>query len=120
MGIADPDTFGPTDEILLTAVRGFATCHRLSVRETEILLMAARGCATKEAAALLNIGIKTAECYWKRIYAKTGQRSQLAVVTTMFRRHLSPARLDDEAAEMSRRAKPGRGEERTCSRVLRR
>jgi DNA-binding CsgD family transcriptional regulator len=85
----DPDTFGPTDDLLVKAVRDFAACHRLSARETELLLMAAAGCATKEAAARLNIGIKTAECYWKRIYAKTRQSSQLAVVTTMFRRQLS-------------------------------
>jgi DNA-binding CsgD family transcriptional regulator len=66
-------------------VRQFASVSRLSDRESQVLRSAAEGRSMKEAAAELGISIKTVGDYWSRIYAKTGDRSQLEVVARLLR-----------------------------------
>jgi DNA-binding CsgD family transcriptional regulator len=71
---------------IVQAVAGFAEeCH-LSERETDVLRSAAQGLSMKEAAGKLGISAKTVNDYWSRIYAKTGLRSQLAVVAQLLRK----------------------------------
>jgi DNA-binding CsgD family transcriptional regulator len=44
----------------------------LTPRETEVLILIARGASTRQAASALGITPKTAETHIERIYAKTG------------------------------------------------
>ena len=44
----------------------------LTPRETEVLILIARGASTRQAASTLGITAKTAETHIERIYAKTG------------------------------------------------
>jgi DNA-binding CsgD family transcriptional regulator len=69
----------------LAAVRRFAGLHRLSGQEAAVVAQAAEGWCMKEAATALGISVKTVESYWKRIYEKTGQTSQLAVMALIVR-----------------------------------
>jgi DNA-binding CsgD family transcriptional regulator len=61
-------------------LRGFARVFGLSGQEWAVLTTAMDGCAMKEGAARLGISPKTVETYWRRIYAKTGRRTQLEVL----------------------------------------
>jgi DNA-binding NarL/FixJ family response regulator len=69
----------------LGPLNDFADAHHLSGRETEVLRRAAEGLSMKEIAFELGISTKTVEKYWCRIYEKTGQISQMAVMALMFR-----------------------------------
>ena len=48
----------------------------LTPREVEVLVLIARGCATKQVASQLDISVKTAGTHIERIYAKTGASSR--------------------------------------------
>jgi DNA-binding NarL/FixJ family response regulator len=68
-----------------TLLRQFATTHRLSHRETQVLERAVHGLCMKQSADELGLSVKTVENYWTRIYHKTGQSSQLGVLAGMLR-----------------------------------
>jgi DNA-binding CsgD family transcriptional regulator len=80
-----PSDLGTDGGGVVKVVRQFASVSRLSDRESQVLCRAAEGRSMKEAAAELGISIKTVGDYWSRIYAKTGDRSQLEVVARLLR-----------------------------------
>jgi DNA-binding CsgD family transcriptional regulator len=57
----------------------------LSERECAVLASGIEGCSMKETAARLDLSVKTVETYWKRIYVKTGMRTQLEVIAMVLR-----------------------------------
>jgi HD-GYP domain-containing protein (c-di-GMP phosphodiesterase class II) len=79
-----------TEEVLAAA--GAARRRRtggpsgLTPREVEVLILIARGCATKQVASQLDISAKTAGTHIERIYAKTGSSSR-ATATLFALRH---------------------------------
>ncbi len=61
-------------------------------REAEVIALAARGLATKEIAAELDISYFTAVNHLRHIYAKTGSRSRVELAAYAMRHQLAPAR----------------------------
>jgi DNA-binding NarL/FixJ family response regulator len=61
----------------------------LSKREAEVLAAAALGRCTKEIAFDLGITGKAVEYFWTRIYRKLNCRSQMEVMSFLFRRAAS-------------------------------
>jgi DNA-binding CsgD family transcriptional regulator len=70
----------PTDPI---PFHGFASAFGLSAQECAVLAGGMEGWSMKETAARLDISAKTVETYWRRIYEKTGGRTQLEVVARL-------------------------------------
>ena len=66
-------------------VRCFASTHRLSPRETQLLGLAVAGYNNDEAAELLGCSRATATTYWNRIFAKIGVRGQRDVLCALVR-----------------------------------
>lgn len=60
----------PPPVAVTRAVEDFARVHGLSRRETQVVLFAARGLATKAIASELGIGYKTVSQYWTRACQK--------------------------------------------------
>jgi DNA-binding CsgD family transcriptional regulator len=75
---------------LTDAVAGFASAHRLSPRETSILLkFVTEGKANKTIAAELGIGYPTVRLYWTRICQKTGCQDAVRACIAVVRRALA-------------------------------
>jgi DNA-binding CsgD family transcriptional regulator len=70
-------------DVVKSLVQDFALQYKLSSREMEVLVLAARGMISKEMAALLNLSTKTIDSYWSRIYSKTGIRSQRELLSSL-------------------------------------
>ena len=65
--------------------------RRLSRRECEVLAATARGESTKQIGYALGISAPTVAYYWRQIFRKLGCRSQIEVMSLLFRRALSVA-----------------------------
>lgn len=97
-GLLDPDA---ADAVLSAAGEGgrrrVAGPAGLTPRETEVLLLIARGAATNDVARQLGIAKKTAATHIERIYTKTGASSR-STATLFALRHglLDPLVLDQD------------------------
>lgn len=63
----------------------FCRSHRLSGRESELVYLAYAGVENKDVAARLSCSYNTIGTYWKRIFEKTGCRSQRSVLAAALR-----------------------------------
>jgi DNA-binding CsgD family transcriptional regulator len=61
----------------------FAQQHGLSPQQAAVLRQSAIGLSRKEVAALMGVSPKTVEEHWRRIYGKTGCRSESRVVALL-------------------------------------
>jgi DNA-binding CsgD family transcriptional regulator len=69
---------------LVTALaRKFAASHGLSLRETEVLMLAAQGLHRKECAFRLGCSTTTVDTYWHRVFKKTGWRYQAEALAAL-------------------------------------
>jgi len=77
----------PSDlvKLLSTIVFSYSQMFRLSPQERRLLACAVRGVPDKCAADELGCTRNTVGTYWKRIYAKTGKRSQKDVLAHLLR-----------------------------------
>ena len=64
----------------------------LTARETEIVLTAIAGLTAKESAAALDCSVHTISTHWRRIFFKTGRRTQSGVVALLVSRLCDPPR----------------------------
>ncbi len=74
-------------------IRGFASEHRLSHRESEVISLAAGGLSTKEIGASLGCSPQTIAVYWGRIYRKLSRRCHREVMAMLLDRALRQAPL---------------------------
>ena len=72
-------------------VRKYAAEHSLSPQETRVLAAAVSGTANKVAAGELSCNRSTISTYWKRIFSKTGCRSQREVLGHLIRTMSGPS-----------------------------
>ncbi len=81
-------------------IRLFADVHRLSPAQSRVLEETARSAYTlEEMAGVIGVSRATVATHWKNIFAKTGARNQLAVMSMLLdfvQRHLSIIQLDDD------------------------
>ena len=80
--------------VMRRLVDDFAQTSGLSPRQCEMIWLAVIGLCRKEAAVHLACSVKTVECYWKRIYEKTGCRSEAEVIAMFIRAALATFRKD--------------------------
>jgi len=67
-----------------TSIQSFSQHYGLSLRECEIVTLAAKGLDAKAMAARLGGSVHTVRAHWKKIYAKTRTRTVGAVVAKLF------------------------------------
>jgi len=67
----------------------------LSEREHEVLARTARGQSTKQVAYALGLSAHTVAYYWAQIFRKLGCRSQIEVMSLLFRRATDPTGARD-------------------------
>jgi DNA-binding CsgD family transcriptional regulator len=75
--IREPDAPSPVDRV------AFADTYRLTTREIEIAILIGDGLDLQTIASHLGIGIGTVRQYLKRVFEKTGTRSQAALVALL-------------------------------------
>ena len=79
----------PPDLCLLNFCGCFGAARGLSARETEVPTLGARGLATKEIGARLQISNKTVAEYWARICRKCNVASPAQVLADILKEALS-------------------------------
>lgn len=79
------------ETLLSDPVTTYARAQSLSAREEAVLRGAALGLDFTETARNLSCSAETVRTYWKRIFQKTGQRTQRDVLAHLLRQH---ARID--------------------------
>lgn len=72
-------------------VRSLLESHGLTQREVEIVILLARGLATKDVAAELTLSPHTVRDHIKTIFEKTGVNSRGELVARLFAEHLLEA-----------------------------
>ena len=82
-----PRTFAcSVDGRALEIIGQLARDRNLSRREYEVLIATARGESTKQIGYGLRISANTVAYYWAQIFRKLGCRSQIEVMSLLFRR----------------------------------
>ncbi|MBI5507581.1 MAG: response regulator transcription factor [Deltaproteobacteria bacterium] len=76
-------------EVSASLVAAFCTHHGVSPRESELLLLAAKGIDNDEAASLMKCQRGTVTTFWRRIFKKTGHHSQRDVLAALLRFELA-------------------------------
>src|SRR5262245_24777638 len=77
----------------------FGCAHRLSPQQLACLRLSLSGLARKESAGVVGCSIKTVEEHWRRIYVKTGCRSELGVLAKFVRASLSAGKGDSQSSQ---------------------
>lgn len=108
---ASPEDDQVADASIADAMSPFLCDARLSDRERQILVLAARGLADKEISTRLGLAYTTIKSYWSRICFKVGATNrQLAIgklVTDLARRAVTGERLQ-RSSDTAPTAGPGR------------
>lgn len=71
---------GPTSE---QRARAWAKRHKLTARQTEVLVLGVRGMGNDQIAETLGCGGRPIETHWKRISDNTGLRGRAAIVAAV-------------------------------------
>jgi DNA-binding NarL/FixJ family response regulator len=74
------------------AVAAYARAHGVSDKEAEVLMLAASGASTRDNAERLSVKPSSIHTYWRRIFWKTGIRSQSQVLAQVFMRAMQRRR----------------------------